>query len=128
LTWQAVRDHFLVVEGSYSYGERRPGKTATALRTVEIVEPLRCDLDAFRPARPEPGALVIPNADGGYLDWRVWRRRSWYPACDRAGVNPRPAPYDCRHGYVSMLLHEHRSLPYVAAAVGHAPASMTVDK
>jgi hypothetical protein len=43
-------------------------------------------------------------------------------------MTPRPAPYDCRHGYVSMLLHEHRSLPFIAASVGHASASMTLDK
>ncbi|HSD03144.1 MAG TPA: hypothetical protein VLB81_12280, partial [Gaiellales bacterium] len=48
--------------------------------------------------------------------------------CERAGVTPRPSPYDCRHGFVSMLLHEHRSLPYVAAAVGHASASMSLDR
>ena len=56
LTWQAVPDHVIVVERNYSYGQLRPAKTATALRTVEIVEPLRDDLDAFRPARPELGA------------------------------------------------------------------------
>jgi integrase len=129
LTWTAVSDRLIRVERSYSYGELRMGKTATAIRTVEIVQPLADDLAAFRPARPEPGALVIPNERGGFVDWRVWRRRVWYPACDRAGVTPRPSPYDCRHGFVSMLLHEHRSLPYVSAAVGHSSgASMTLDK
>ena len=123
-----MRDHVIVVERSYSYGQLRMGKTATALRTVEIIPPLADDLAAFRPARPEPGALVFPNERGGFIDWHAWRRRVWYPACERARVTPRPSPYDCRHGYVSMLLHEHRSLPYVAASVGHASASMTLDK
>ena len=127
LAWDAVRDHVIVVERSYSYGQLRPGKTATALRTIEIVPPLADDLAAFRPARPEPGALVIPNELGAFIDWHVWRRRVWYPACKRAGVTPRPSPYDCRHGFASMLLHEHRSLPYVAAALGHSSGTMTLD-
>jgi hypothetical protein len=32
-----------------------------------LVEPLRDDLAAYRPARPAPGALVCPATDGGYL-------------------------------------------------------------
>lgn len=30
-------------------------------------------------------------------------------------------PYDLRHSYVSLLIHEGRSVPYVAAMAGHSP-------
>jgi integrase len=30
-------------------------------------------------------------------------------------------PYDLRHTFVSLLIHEGRSVPYVAALAGHSP-------
>ena len=30
-------------------------------------------------------------------------------------------PYDLRHTFVSLLIHEGRSVPYVAAMAGHSP-------
>ncbi len=30
-------------------------------------------------------------------------------------------PYDLRHTFVSLLIHEGRSVPYVATMAGHSP-------
>jgi integrase len=124
LAWDAVSEHVLLVDTSYSYGQRRDTKTGHA-RTVELVEPLRQDLAEYRPAKPERGALVLPNRDGGYLDLHVWRRRVWTPACEAAGV--KASPYSGRHSYASLLIHEGRSLPFVAASMGHSSASTTLE-
>jgi len=43
------------------------------------------------------------------LNFRNWRARVWRPACERAEV--RAVPYDGRHTYASLLIHEGRSLP-----------------
>ena len=94
LTWDNVSDHVLLVDASHSYNETRDTKTGHA-RTVELVEPLREDLAEYRPAKPELGALVLPNRDGGYIDLHVWRRRVWTPACTAAGA--KAAPYSGRH-------------------------------
>jgi integrase len=46
--------------------------------------------------------------------WRTLRQ-----AARAAGVEA--VPYDLRHTFVSLLVHEGRSVPYVAAMTGHSP-------
>ena len=49
----------------------------------------------------------------GY-DWGNGRRRSFWPAARAAGVDPRP--YDIRHSFASLLIHEGRhSIMEIAA-------------
>src|SRR5262249_44510362 len=90
---------------------------ASLRRTVEIVQPLRDDLDVLH-SKSHEDTLVAPNRNGRPLDLRTWRRRIWKPACKRAGVSL--TPYDLRHGYCSLLAHEGRSAPYSAAMLGHS--------
>jgi hypothetical protein len=40
------------------------------------------------------------------------------PALNRAGLDP-ARPYDLRHSFASLLLHEGRSVIYVARQLGH---------
>lgn len=89
LRWDAVGEHLILVDRSWSYNEQRDTKTGRA-RTVELVGPLREDLDALRPGRAEPGALVVPSETGGYVDLHNWRRRVWTTACAGAGVKAAP--------------------------------------
>jgi integrase len=91
-----------------------------ATGAVDLIEPLAADLAAYRPARPAPGALAVESASGGYVDLANWRRRVWKEAFPGS-------PYDGRHTYASLLIHEGRSLPYVTAALGHSTAKTTLD-
>lgn len=116
LTWGSV-GNLLVIDRSFVYGEWRSTKTGSR-RTIDIVEPLREDLEAFRPESAAPSDLVAPNRQGRPLDLRTWRRRIWRPAVERAGVEA--SPYDLRHAYCSLLAHEGRSAPYIAAMMGHS--------
>ena len=59
------------------------------------------------------------------LDLNNWRARTWTAACTAAGVTA--TPDDGRHSYASLLIHEGRPLPYVAAAMGHSSATTTLD-
>ena len=66
-------------------------------------------------------ALVFPAADGG--EWSAnafekWRRRVFTPALRSIGIE-RGRPYDLRHSFASLLLHEGRSVIYVARQLGH---------
>jgi len=88
-------------------------------RTVYAVPPLTDDLGAYRWSEERSG-LILPNRHGGYLDLRTWRRRIWKPAAERAGVDA--TPYDLRHTYASLLIHENRSPVDVAARMGNSPA------
>ena len=72
--------------------------------------------------RPGDDAPVIPRAtDGGELSaksFNMWRGETFVPALERAGLG-RARPYDLRHSFASLLLHEGRSVIYVARQLGH---------
>jgi integrase len=51
-------------------------------------------------------------------DWDNWRVRAFDRAC--LAIELRGArPYDLRHSFASLLLHEGRSVMYVARQLGH---------
>ena len=125
LTWGSVGHHVLVIDRSYVCGEMKLTKTGRR-RTVEIPHPLRDDLELLRPHVVDPDAPVIRSRQGtGLLDLRNWRNRVWDPAVDAAGV--RATPYDCRHTFASLLIHEGRPVVYVATQMGHASSTLTLD-
>ena len=57
-------------------------------------------------------------------DWRNWRHRAWERASKAVDLS-RVRPYDLRHSFASLLLHEGRSVMYVARQLGH-DAQMTL--
>ena len=64
---------------------------------------------------------MIPGQDG--QPWTAegfnkWRQRTFAAALKAAGVS-RARPYDLRHSFASLLLHEGRSVIYVARQLGH---------
>jgi integrase len=103
-------------------------KTGRA-RDVELLAPLAQDLAEWRLAsgRPGPKELIVPRPTGGEWsreDWANWRRRIWRPAAIAAGVAGDLRPYRLRSSFVSLLLWEGRSLPYVADQAGHSIATL----
>ncbi|HEX3332583.1 MAG TPA: site-specific integrase [Gaiellales bacterium] len=123
LTWDSVTDHLLVIDRSFTAGEMKATKTRRR-RTVELVAPLTADLALLRPKVTTRGELVAANHLGEPIDLRLWRRRVWQPACATAKVDA--TPYDGRHTFASLLIHEGRSIPYVAAALGHSSAATSL--
>lgn len=98
-------------------------------RQVRLLAPLTVDLLEWRIAtgRPGPTELVFPRARGAWTDsdWRNWRRRAYQAAAADAGVTGDMRPYRLRSSFVSLLLWEGRSLPYVADQAGHAVATLS---
>ena len=123
LRWGDV-GNVLVVDRAFTHGELRTTKT-NRRRTVRIIEPLAEDLDALRPRLVDVEALVCPSEAGTFIDHRNWRPRVWDPACQAAEVKAKP--YDCRHAYASLMIHSGESIIAVAAAMGHASATTTMD-
>jgi integrase len=109
----------IAVSRTFTHGELRERTKTRRIRSVEIVAPLAADLDALRPRAFGADELVFPSPTGLLLDLHNWRERVWKPAAKAAGV--KAVPYDLRHTYVSLLIHEGRSVPYVAAMAGHSP-------
>jgi integrase len=124
LTWDSVTDHLLIIDRSFVAGELKATKTRRA-RTVEIVAPVASDLALLRPKASQRGELVAVNHLGEPIDLRLWRRRVWQPACTKAKLEA--TPYDGRHSYASLLIHEGRSIPYVTAALGHSSAATCLN-
>jgi hypothetical protein len=67
---------------------------------------------------------VVPNRFNGHLDLSNWRRRVWDKAVEATGI--KASIYDSRHTFASLLAHEHRSVPFVAAAMGHSSGVTTM--
>ena len=108
-------------------GEERGDTKTDRARTVRLVDPLARDLNELRLAcgRPDASQLLFPRQDGGPWqdhDYRNWRKRRFAPAALAAGVE-RPRPYELRHSFVSLLIHEGVSVVEVARQAGHS-ASM----
>ena len=116
LRWRDIGERTLLVYAT---------KTETR-RTVRLLAPLAADLAAWRLAcgRPAEDAPVFPDECGG--EWTAngfnkWRARVFGPALRAAGLE-RGRPYDLRHSFASLLLHEGRSPIYVARQLGHGAA------
>lgn len=76
----------------------------------------------------EDDALLFPNGSGGVWNdpaWQTWHRHAWVPACRAVGLES-ARPCDLRHSFVSLLIHEGRSVVEVARQAGHPP-TMTLD-
>jgi len=114
LRWGQVRERTILVNASSKTGQTR---------TVRLLAPLATDLAEWRLAcgRPWDDAPVFPGQAG--RPWPAegfnkWRARGFRDALDAAGIQ-RARPYDLRHSFASLLLHEGRSVIYVARQLGH---------
>lgn len=120
LRWEHIGERTLLVNAA--------GKTGQ--RSVRLLAPLVADLAAWRLASgsPPPDAFVFPGEDErtpmSANAFEMWRRRHYVAALDRAKL-PRSRPYDLRHSFASLLLHEGRSVIYVARQLGHG-ANLTL--
>jgi integrase len=122
LRWGDVRERTLLVQRSVSLGEEADTKTRQH-RTVRLLAPLAADLGAWRTAagRPDDTELVFSGKEGELWTqaaYQSWRRRAFHRATQAAGLT-HARPYDLRHSFASLLLHEGRSVIYVARQLGH---------
>ena len=130
LRWSDVRQRTLLVEkAADGQGGVKATKTGQA-RTVRLLAPLAADLAEWRRRCDHDGDddLLFPNCSGGVWNdgaWQSWHRDAWHPACEIAGIE-KARPYDLRHSFVSLLIHEGRSVIEVARQAGHS-ATMTLD-
>ena len=124
LSWRHVGRNALLVDGAVSLGEIGNTKTGRS-RTVPLLAPLGQDLSEWHLASGRPGddALVFPAGDGtpwSRTAWQNWRRRVYAATAKDLGIQT-TRPYDLRHSFVSLLIHEGRSVVEVAQQAGHAP-------
>jgi integrase len=100
------------------------GKTDAAFRRVQLQ---REALDALS-ALPTPLSrkrLVFPSPTGSLINLDNWRRRTWKPALQEAGLAYRP-PYQMRHTFATLALAADADLYWVSAQLGHTDISTTL--
>jgi integrase len=93
-------------------------------RAIDLVEPLRRDINEYLLAMGIRSGLLFARQDGEAWrshDWKNWGRRIFHPACEAAGIE-RMRPYDLRHAYASLQVRAGVSVPELAEQLGHAPA------
>lgn len=123
LSWDHVRERTILIDASASLGHIQDTKTKRS-RTVQLHGPLREDLNLWHSHRSQTSIPLVFPGKGGEpwtrTTWQNWRRRIYVPAATAAGVTG-PRPYDLRHSFVSLLIHEGRSIVDIARQAGHAP-------
>ena len=89
-------------------------------REPELFPPVARDLSELYLAtgKPDPDALVFPDAKGRHLRRQNWRQRTWVPALKLAEVGYF-RPYDLRHTCATLLIYEGRTVNEVAQHLGH---------
>jgi integrase len=121
-----VRERTLLIEQAVADGELKGQKTGKPPRTVTLLGPPKQDLAEWRlqQGRPPTTAFVFPASDGAPWrehDWRNWRRRTFAQAARACDIES-GRPYDLRHSFASLLIHERRlSIVAIAHQLGHNP-------
>ena len=123
LRWSDVGERTLLVERAAA-GSSIKGTKTKRIRTVRLLEPLRDDLRRWRDASPSQSELVFPTTPGTVwtdYDWRNWRNRTFKPLAELIGLAS-SRPYDLRHSFASLLIHEGVSAVEVARQLGNSVA------
>ena len=71
--------------------------------------------------------MVFPAPEGGPLRLSLWRRRTWAPAVEKAGVAPLRI-HDMRHTAVALWIAAGASPNEIASRAGHTSVSVVLDR
>jgi integrase len=123
LRWSDVRERTVLIERAAAGSAVKATKTGQ-IRSVRLLAPLAEDLCRWREASPSQCELVFPTLRGTVwtdYDWRNWRSRVYRPLAESVGLTD-SRPYDLRHSFASLLIHEGVSAVEVARQLGNSPA------
>lgn len=134
LRWSSIGRNTLLVDGAVSLGEEKGDKTDVGPSTVRLLRPLASDLKELRVSLGrlvEEDELIFPGPDGGYWSdqrYRRWRRRVFKAHVKTAaGVPDDVRPYDLRHSFASLLIHEGKlTIIEIAEQMRHS-SQMTLN-
>ncbi|TWS22283.1 tyrosine-type recombinase/integrase [Tsukamurella sputi] len=109
-----------VVDSKHHVGPPKGGKR----RTV----PLPPFIAAQLPLNPDDEALVFPAPGGGFIRHGNWRTRVFDVAVSAAGLDEELHPHELRHTAASLAIRSGANIKAVQAMLGHARASITLDR
>ncbi|WP_241483168.1 tyrosine-type recombinase/integrase [Nocardiopsis halophila] len=119
---------FAEVEGKLVEQAPKTGKS----RTVPIPRSLVAELLPLVQGRPD-SALVFTTKRGTEVRLRNWRNREFGKALKAAGLDgmgltPHKLPHKLRHTAASLAIAAGADVKVVQAMLGHATATMTLDR
>jgi integrase len=109
------------VNGRYRIGPTKTHET----RSVPVPQPVLALLRDRIGSGSSPERLLFPGADG-YLKNHEFRK-VFDPAATKAGVGGL-SPHELRHTCASLAIRSHANIKTVQRLLGHATATMTLDK
>src|ERR1019366_9983777 len=105
-------------------------KSSAGVRTFACPAWLLEDLAALLKGRgltaADARALVFVSPDGAPLHYTNWRRRTWVPACEMAGLAG-PRFHDLRPMAATALIAAGTDVKTTQARLGHSSSRMTLD-
>ena len=128
LQWRDIGTTTVTVERAWKHAggsgrELGPPKTAKAYRRIEtsarVIESLG--------ERGNPNGLVFANVRGDRINYQTFYTDHWVPACEAAGIYPRPTIHGLRHFAASHMLSQGADIFEVSRALGHESVSTTAD-
>lgn len=111
------------VRGHLAFG---PPKTSTSHRRVKVPAFV---MDALRPhlEGKDRDTTVFLAAEGGLIRLNQWRRRSWNPAVEAAGLAPLRI-HDLRHTAVALWIASGATPNEIAKRAGHSSVAVVLDR
>ena len=119
-----VAETLVDIEGHIHFG---PPKTNAAVRSVPIATFLCEELSRLATPDTSPDSLVFQSPNGHPVRPSLFRRRSWTPAVEAAGLTPLRI-HDLRHTAVSLWIAEGAHPKQVAVLAGHTSVSVVLDR
>lgn len=100
-----------------------PPKSKASRRVISIDGPT---LAAIMPLLDRAGDdWLFKTTTGRVVMHSNFYNRIWAPACDAAGIKPRPGIHSSRHTHASWLLYQGARLEYVQERLGHEDFATT---
>lgn len=111
------------IGGTLVFGTPKTHETRTVVMPTVLAERLAIHL-----GQVEPEGLVFTSPQGGPLRGSNFRVRVWRPAVVTAGLDLDLTPHDLRHTAASLMIASGASIKAVQRQLGHASATMTLDR
>lgn len=127
LEWEQVdlKQWTIKVDRAVAEGlEKDGGKTAAALRVIELIAPAREAIEKLKEISYGKSKYVItkPNSKDRYSDSNSWSN-AWVRVVAKAKVKRRNS-YQTRHTFASLLLSQGENPLWVARQMGHKNTEM----
>lgn len=115
------------IEGKLVAGTTKTGRKRSVALPPFLQGELAAHIAAF--VKPnKPTSLVFPAQLGGPIRPSFLRKKIFYPAAKRAGIEPLPRLHDLRHTSVALAISAGAHPKAIQEMLGHSSITVTLDR